>query len=257
MRRYDRKKLPLKAYEKLELSLMPTRHESTIVTSVTIKSDTLVSFLHEKELKIFPWVLFACLKTVMAYPQLQRFVLNNQLYQHKHMSISTVIKKDKQVAGNNSFAKIVLEDTDDVYSISEKLNKLVHQTRSEQGNSSDKLIQAFGKLPTGVFKVIKHGLSLLDKWDWLPNSIIDDDPLHTTAVIANLGSIDGFSVNHHLYNWGTASMFITFGRLKEDGSLDVTFSVDERISEGMVLFKALTLFKDILENPYEHVSKDC
>ena len=252
MRSYDRKKLPLKAYEKLELSLMPTRHESTIVTSVKIESKELLVFLKERDLKIFSWVLFACLKTVTEFPALRQFIMNNQLYEHKQISIATVIKKDKQVTGNNSFAKINLDESDNAAIIQEKLNKLIQQTRSSKGNSSDKLVEFFGKMPTSVFKLVKVGLSFLDNMDLLANSIIDDDPLHSTAVIANLGSIDGFSVNHHLYNWGTASLFITFGALKEDGTLDITFSVDERISEGMVLFKALSYFKDILEKPYEH-----
>lgn len=252
MRRYDRKKVPLKAYEKLELSLMPTRHESTIVTSVSIVSSQLNDFLKERNLKIFSWVLFACLKTVIKYPALNQFVLNNQLYQHTKISVSTVIKKDKKVEGNNSFAKIHLDEHDDAFIIQDKLNQLISMTRSSSGNNSDKLVSIFGKLPTSVFKLVKVGLSFLDNMDWLPNSIIDDDPLHSSVVIANLGSIDGFSVNHHLYNWGTASMFITFGELKSDGTLDITFSVDERISEGMVLFKAMSYFKDILENPYEH-----
>lgn len=252
MRRFDRIKLPLKAYEKLELSLMPTRHESTIVTSVTVQSEQLHKFLKERNLKIFSWVLFACLKTVIEYPALQRFVLNNQMYQHKKISISTVIKKDKQVEGNNSFGKIHLDKQDDALLIQEKLNALISSTRSSKGIRSDKMVEAFGKLPTSVFKLLKSGMSFLDKKDLLPNSIIEDDPMHTTAVIANLGSIDGFSVNHHLYNWGTASMFITFGALKEDGKLEFTFSIDERISEGIVLFKALSYFKGILENPYEY-----
>jgi len=34
----------------------------------------------------------------------------------------------------------------------------------------------------------------------------------------------------------------------------VTFSVDERIAEGVAFFKAIETFKNILENPDEFVS---
>lgn len=253
MKKYDRIKRPLKAYQKLELALMPTRHESTIISRITIKSEHIHQFLMDYNTKIFPLVLYACLKTVVEYPVLKRFVLNSQLFEHKRISISTVMKKNKHIEGDNTLAKLYFEENDSLLDIQNKLEQATTQTRSGAGVDSDKLIESFGKLPTWVFKLVVKGLKVLDAWDLLPNSIIDDDPLHTTAVIANLGGIDGFSVDHHLYNWGTASMFLTFGRLQADGSLDLSFSVDERISEGLVLFKALAYFRSILENPYEHV----
>ena len=253
MRRYDRKKLPLKAFEKLELALMPTRHESTIITSISIKSEKIHNFLKENDVKIFAFVLYACLKTVNEFPVLKRFVLNSQLYEHKNISVSTVMKRDKTVAGDSTLAKLKFDPEDSLQDVQAKLNQATHQTRSGAGIEADKLIEGFGKMPTWMFKLAIKIMMRLDSWDLLPNSIIDDDPFHATAVIANLGGIDGFSVLHHLYNWGTASMFLTFGRLQDDGSLDVTFSVDERISEGMVLFKALAYFTAIMEHPYDHV----
>lgn len=253
MNKYDRIKLPISAYQKLELALMPTRHESTITTRITIKSEHIHRFLDDNNTRIFPLVIYACLKTVVEYPVLRRFVLNSQLYKHKRISMSTVMKKDKHVEGDNTVAKIFFEENDSLSDIHNKLEAAIMKTRSGEGLEGDKLIEGFGKLPTWLFKLVVKLLRTLDHWDLLANSLIDDDPLHTTAVIANLGGIDGFSVDHHLYNWGTASFFLTFGRLKEDGSLDISFTVDERISEGLVLFRALTYFRSIMEKPYEHI----
>ncbi len=253
MRGYDRKRIPLKVYQKLELQMMPTRHESAIYTTMTIQSESLMTFLKENNLKIFSWVIYACLKTVKEYPILKRFVFKGVLYEHKKLTISTVIKKDKNVEGDNGFVKLVLAETMSAKDVHHLLYHTINESRGNQGNSSDALMKWMGVFPTGFFRLIKGSLSLLDRFDLLPNSIIDSDPLHTSAMIANLGSIEGHSVHHHLYNWGTASLFITFGRLRKDGTLDLTFTIDERISEGMVLFKALDYFKHVMENPYEHV----
>ncbi len=253
MRRYDRKKVKLEVYQKLELQMMPTRHEAAIHTAMTAKSDTLIPFLKENNLKIFSWVLYACLKTVNQYPNLKRFVMKGTMYEHKKLIVSTVVKKDKKVEGDNGFAKFLLIETMSPHDIHHLLYETITKSKDSQGNDSDALMKVMGVFPSGVFRLIKRGLSLLDRFDWLPNNIIDSDPLHATAMIANLGSIDGHSVNHHLYNWGTASLFITFGRLREDGTIDFTFTIDERISEGMVLFKAIDYFKNIMENPHEHV----
>ena len=253
MIRYDRKKVPVKVYQKLEMQIIPTRHEASIFTSFKIQSDTLIPFLKEHDLKIFPWVLYACLQTVKAYPHLRRFIMKGILYEHKHLTISTMIKKDKKVAGDNGFGKFILDESMSAHDIQKMFNNTVSSSRSESGNASDTLMKVMGIFPTAVFRLVKNILMLLDRFDLLPNSIIDSDPLHATAMIANLGSIDGHSVYHHLYNWGTISLFITFGRLQSDGSLDITFTIDERISEGMVLFKAVEHFRKIMENPYEHV----
>jgi hypothetical protein len=253
MRGYDRKKVPLEVYQKLELQMMPTRHESAIYTTMTIKSESLKGFLKENNLKIFSWVIYACLKTVKEYPMLKRFVLKGVLYEHKKLTIATVVKKDKTIEGDNGFVKLVLDKTMSAHDVHSQLYHNIDESRTSQGNGSDALMKVMGVFPTGIFRLIKGVLSLLDRFDLLPNSIIDSDPLHTTAMIANLGSIKGHSVQHHLYNWGTASLFITFGRLRDDGTLDLTFTIDERISEGMVLFKALDYFRHIMENPYEHV----
>jgi chloramphenicol O-acetyltransferase len=253
MRQYDRKKIKIEGYQKLELQMMPTRVESTVYAQTTICSPDLPRFLKENQFKVFSWMLFGWNQTIAEFPSLNRFVLKGKLYQHKKVVLSTVIKKDKSVEGDNTFGKLLLESDMSVMDIQNMLNNTIKQTRSEAGNNTDTLMKSMGWMPAFGFKLIQASLGMLDRWDLLPNSIIDSDPLHATAIVANLGSIDGFSVDHHLYNWGTASMFISFGRLQEDGTLDVSFSVDERISEGLILFKALEKFKHIMENPYDYV----
>lgn len=253
MRQYDRKKIKLKGYQKLELQMMPTRVEATVYAQTTICSPDLPRFLKEHEFKVFSWLLFGWIQTLVEFPSLNRFVLKGKLYQHKQIIISTVIKKDKSIEGNNTFGKFMLTPNMEILDIQNVLNTTIKQTRSDAGNNTDSLMDSMGWMPAFAFKMVQTTLGVLDRWDLLPNSIIDDDPLHASAIVANLGSIDGFSVNHHLYNWGTASMFVTFGLLQEDGTLDISFSVDERISEGLVLFKALERFKHIMENPYDYV----
>lgn len=253
MRAYDRKRIKLQAFQKLEIQLMPTRVESTIYAKTSIDSPQLPEFLKAHNLKVFAFMLFVYKEVIKQYPSIHRFVLGGKLYEHKEIIVSTVVKKDKSVVGNNTFSKITLKESMSVFEVSKALNQTIQQARSTQGNQTDTLIDSLHWMPGLGFKLLQKTLSVLDKIDLLPNEIIKSDPLHASLIIANLGSIDGFDVNHHLYNWGTASMFVTFGRLDKAGHCDVSFSVDERISEGMVLFKALNLFKHIMEHPYDYV----
>ena len=72
------------------------------------------------------------------------------------------------------------------------------------------------------------------------------------------------SAYHHLYEWGTASAFVTLGQIKEepvveDGKLvvgrvlTVRYSYDERIDDGLSTRKAIWRVHEILQNPQEHL----
>ncbi|MBC8452243.1 MAG: 2-oxoacid:acceptor oxidoreductase, partial [Spirochaetes bacterium] len=83
-----------------------------------------------------------------------------------------------------------------------------------------------------------------------------------TSFIANLGSINiPNPPYHHLYEWGTTSLFLTLGRLHRTTILDendnefikdtiqLGITIDERIAEGFYFMKALRILQEHLENP--------
>ena len=67
---------------------------------------------------------------------------------------------------------------------------------------------------------------------------------------------------HHLYDVGTCSNFVVFGKLhkenilQKDGSTKVSYvinfsmAIDERIAEGLYYSKAIKLMKRYCENPH-------
>ena len=87
--------------------------------------------------------------------------------------------------------------------------------------------------------MLKH----LDKKGRLPKSIIEASPFHTSAFITNVGSIGIDSIYHHIYNFGTTSLFFAMGKkkkdyiyedeeLKQEKVISVAFVGDERICDG-------------------------
>jgi len=82
--------------------------------------------------------------------------------------------------------------------------------------------------------------------------------LHTTVFISNMRSIglDGTSARHHLEGWGTTSIFMTMGMMKQmkpNGLLKVlmefSFTVDERITNGWYCTQSIRLFEKYLLHP--------
>jgi len=249
MNHYDRLKVNQQYYDRVEMLIMPTRNEAAIFTTVHIHAPKLVTYLKSNGIRFFPYVLYSCSRTVSKHPNLKRFVIGQKVYDHKRLLFSTVIKRDKNDEQSNTFVKFELDESMTVHDVQGLLDMLIDHTRSEKKHDTDQLMRFLSHLPTFIFSIALKIAFFLDKHDLLPNAIIKSDPLHTGLVIANLGSIKGQSVSHHLFNWGTCSMVITIGEFTASGDVDVTFSVDERIAEGVAFFKAIDTFRNLLENP--------
>jgi hypothetical protein len=125
--------------------------------------------------------------------------------------------------------------------------------------SMDALQKVFGFPP--LKKALGIGARFLDKRGLMPASVIATDPFQSSVVLANLGSIKLRSGYHHLTNWGTTSVFVIIGEMKErpfydeNGkeemrmSVDIGLTVDERISDGYYCSRAVKLLKRLLDEP--------
>jgi pyruvate/2-oxoglutarate dehydrogenase complex dihydrolipoamide acyltransferase (E2) component len=117
-------------------------------------------------------------------------------------------------------------------------------------------------------------LTLLDRWGMLPRALHRVSPFHTSVFITDLGSLGIAPIYHHLYEFGTTSVFLAFGAkerervLDDEGKVVVRKTVglkvvsDERIADGydyVAAFKFFTrLFRhpEVLETPPASVVED-
>lgn len=251
MRTSDRRRLPQNAYQKVEAAITPTRASAVVYYAIEIHSHTLVDYLKENQLRFFSYVLYACKETVLQHPFLNDFVLGGKRYAHTSLIVSTAMKKNVRVEGAISQMKIELKPTDSPLDIQQHMDNMIKEVRSSSKTGFNRFIDKLNILPMFLFKFVLFIGSTLDNLGLLPDSIIKSDPLHSSAVIANLGSVKGDAVFHHLYEWGTGSLFIAVGRFSDEGNVTINFTVDERISEGLQLFSAMETFKHLLENPYD------
>lgn len=95
------------------------------------------------------------------------------------------------------------------------------------------------------FIVIGHSPTFLRKMDIMQCS----------AFVSNLGSIDLSTVPlHHLYDRGTCSVFITIGKVQkiensENYEVEISATMDERVTDGFYMINSLKLLQNILDNP--------
>jgi hypothetical protein len=251
MRTSDRRTLPQNAYQKVEAAITPTRASAVVYYAIDVHSKELVEYLNENHLRFFSYVLFVCKETVLQHPFLNDFILGGKRYTHTSLIVSTAMKKDVAKEGAISQVKIELKPEYTPMDIQALMDGKIHKIRSSSDDGFNRLIDNLHLLPMFLFRFVLFIASWMDRFNILPRGLIAADPLHSSAVIANLGSINGDAVFHHLYEWGTGSLFIAVGRLSENGDVTINFTIDERISEGLQLFAALDTFKKRLENPYD------
>jgi hypothetical protein len=104
-------------------------------------------------------------------------------------------------------------------------------------------------------------IGLLDRINLLPGWYIRPDPMYTSMFVANLGSVGLDRTSHHLYEYGTAAMFAALGaprkQLVPDRAgnpvvrdiLEVRWSLDERVNDGLYCARGLAHLKRIFESP--------
>lgn len=212
----------------------------------------------EDRLSLFGLIIAAMLKTVCNRPQLNRFIKNKDIYQRTEVSAAFVVKKEFTDEGSENLARVDADDNDTVFSIQKKLNAQITKCKTETDETTDAM-NILQKFPIKGF--IGALFRWLDKHGLIPQSIVATDPYQCSVVLTNLGSI-GLSVGyHHLMNWGTNSIFVVVGKKEYKPFFDkngnakmkkvikLSFTVDERISDGYYFAKSFRLLKRYLENP--------
>ena len=144
----------------------------------------------------------------------------------------------------------------------EEIRRRVYATRHEQKlNTTDNSMDILNKLPRFLSKAAIRFIRWLDRHGWCPDVLIGDDPNYASVFLSNLGSIRLRSGYHHLTNWGTCSFFCVIGEKKwtplydQNGlvamreTVDLGFTVDERIADGYYYSKSIRLFKHLLAHP--------
>ena len=254
-------------------NIMGDRIENEAVLTIDIDARPIDAFMKKmnasgvKEDKITYLQLFiaALFKTVEERPKINRFVKNARYYQRNEISVAFVAKRffDDKADEVIIFEKYDPEDSRSVLDqVHDEYVKEVYPLKKDRkGKEVKDPLGFFTKVPNIMVKAVGKLLRFLDRTDTLPDWLQELDPSHTTVFISNLGSIDMSANYHHLTNWGTTSVFVLIGKKTvkpvwhEDGSYELvpyiplSFTVDERIADGLYFHKSLEIMKEYLRNP--------
>lgn len=203
----------------------------------------------------------AIVRIIGERPRLNRFAMNGALYQRNKIYVSLVIKKSLTDDGVETPLKLKFNGDENIFEIKEKLDATIEKNKDvEAANKTDKLVSILSAIPSGLIRAIVKFLMLLDKHGIMPKKIIEASPFHTSVFLTNVGSLGIDSIYHHIYNFGTTSMFFSMGKkkksyiyedeeFKEEKCITLAFVGDERICDGYYYASSFKLLSKYLKKP--------
>lgn len=239
------------------------RYDAMNMITLDIPEMPMRTYMNEKrregkQISHLALVLTAYLHTMEKYPALNRFIKGRKIYQHKDIKISMVVLKP---GGGDTMSKIDLLPTDDVFDVQAKISGYIDQNRQQgEANSLDKLMNIFVNKLGGLTGILVRLLWFLDNHGLIPQALVDVSPFHASLLISNLASIRTNHIYHHVYEFGTTSVAITMGNMREvprrgkdgivfDRCMPLGVVMDERIASGHYLSMAFAQIKKYLSNP--------
>jgi hypothetical protein len=214
------------------------------------------------ELSIMHIVIAALVRVFSQRPSLNRFVVWNKIFARNHLSIAIVIKRSLSDEGEETPIKPYFQLEDTLQDVVGKVDaELQNNQQIGQKNGSDTTSRVLGYLPDSLLRAVVFLFYWMDKVGILPKLIYRVSPWHSSIFLTNIGSIGVESIYHHLYEFGTCSMFVAMGKksrnhvIDKDGdvsnqkSILLKFVLDERVCDGFYYAYSMRLLNKILADP--------
>ncbi|MBQ8131271.1 MAG: hypothetical protein IJ193_02135 [Bacilli bacterium] len=239
--------------------IMKGKCVSEVSSTVEFDVTNLVNFVDEKnqedlgyKMTYFHAILACFAKTLYNRPALNNFVKDKRLYARKRKIFAFIAKNKLSDEGEERMVSVDLESKWNVMNFSKKVAVDVFEAKHEGDNNMEGVLKFFTSFPNWLLNIIVSIVLFLDRKGINPKALTEGDTNYATILFSNLGSIKTNSCYHHLNEYGTNSIVITIGTIKDVGNrkiVDLTCTLDERIADGFYFAKSIQLAEYIAKNP--------
>ena len=208
-------------------------------------------------------LLIAAYVRACAYlPGLNRFVVGNRVYAHNEIEIVMTVKRNLTIDSTETTIKVPFKPTDTIFDVYNKMNEAVDKIKnSDEENGTEEFANKFASLPRFVIRFVIWLIRVFDYFGLLPKKLLDVSPFHGSMIITDLGSLGIGPIYHHIYNFGTLPVFVSFGakrhayELDRHGNMvdrkyvDTKFVLYERTVDGHYYASVFKLINRIIADP--------
>ena len=253
--------------------VMRKRNESIVFHTMQLKIAETRAWLREynrshgknQHGSLFYLFIYACAKMFNERPGVNRFVSGGRTYQRKDVWISFTAKKRLVDDSPLVTVKLKFPANEKFEDCMKRISDAVEYGRSGRQSPIDNELRLLTRLPGPVLRSVLAAGRWLDRFNLLPAALIEPDPLFTTLFLTNDGSVGVGNAHHHLYEYGTCSVFAVVGNVKKTVVVDragnanvrevleVYWSFDERVNDGMYCAKSLMVAQRLMEDPKRYL----
>lgn len=247
--------------------VMPMRCDAQVMLKHRADMESLSAYIRKQKrengqkITYMQIIVAAYVRALSRNPEVNRFIMNKQLFARNNCSAAFTILRDPSDADKGeAVVKIRFDLTDTIYDVRDRMDAAVAANRTDQQSGFiDKLLAFLFAVP-GLATVIVALVRLLDRYGLAPAVLMDELPFYVGMYITNTASIGLHDVNHHIYNWGNVGLFFGMGTAEkvavvENGQtrmkryLPLGITADERVCSGAHYARFFSDMKRYLDHP--------
>ena len=246
--------------------IMTVRNDASNQITVNIDYEPMADYIRTRskqgvKITFMDLIIAAYVRTVSQYPEVNRFVMNRQIFARNQIVVSLTVLKNAKDRDSLDEDTIKMHFAPDA-TIDEVAQEVARMVAPAANDAADGTSDFAGKIVKirPLVKFVVFLARVLDRYGLLPGWLYDLSPFHCSMFITNLASIGLPGMYHHLYNFGNTSVFLAMGKFEKqyintkDGIkaktvIPLGVNTDERICGGASYAMACGCFMKYINNP--------
>lgn len=248
--------------------IMPTRNDGCNQYEEALEISDLDRWLRKlrvdgyKGVGMLHFLIAAYVRGVSMLPGVNRFIAGRRIYAANEISVVLTVKRSLSIDATETTIKVKFEPTDTVYDVYRKMNEKIEEVKAGDGNNNtEDVAEALCKAPRFLLRLAIAALRVMDYFGLLPEALTDASPFHGSMIITDMGSLRIGPIYHHIYNFGTLPVFISFGakrtayevnrhgHVEKKKYVDLKLVMDERICDGHYYSQFMQAYRYMAEHP--------
>ena len=247
---------------------MRKRSESLSTLADSVEVSSIERWLLEKRaegwagLGFIHLLIAAYVRTVSMRPAINRVVAARRVYARSEIEVILNVKRSSSSEAAETSVKVAFSPTDTVFDVYRRLSEAIDGVRADViVSESERVASSLARLPRPLLRLFTAVLRIMDWFDWLPRSWLDESPFHGSLLVVDMGSLGTMPVEAAIPEFGDIPCAVSFGAKRkvleptEDGRcterryVDYRFTCDGRIADSYYYASALKCLKYFMKNP--------
>ena len=198
--------------------IMPMRCDAQVFLKYRADLEVLLDYIRRQRLEKNEQITYmqifvaAYVRAISRNPQVNRFIMNKQLFARNNCSCAfTILKDPEDIDKGEAVVKIKFDLTDTIYDVRDRMEAAIAANRIDQPPGFIEKMLGFLFSVPGLATAVVALARLLDRYGLAPGVLMEELPFYVGMYITNTASIQLQDVNHHLYNWGNVGIFAGMG----------------------------------------------